>query len=153
MRWHCPPDTWFETRALMVWGWARDLLVTEAFFEVWRPEWGSTPRSPLSRKYTTITRTIRNRLIEPRTRMPCYIHRYRAFYKAGPTLWNKLPKHIIINPTLGSFKQNLKTHLFKHTMISTEPYFILEHLTYFLFYQTHWYEQTHGLGLRYIGAR
>ena len=30
LRWHCPPDTWFEIRALAVWGRARYLSVTEA---------------------------------------------------------------------------------------------------------------------------
>ena len=30
LRWHCPPDTGFEIRALAVWGWARYLSVTEA---------------------------------------------------------------------------------------------------------------------------
>ena len=52
MRWHRPPDTWFEIRALAFSGWARYLSVTEAphnielLWEVWRPEWGSNPRSP-----------------------------------------------------------------------------------------------------------
>ena len=30
LRWHCPPDTGFEIRALAVWGRARYLTVTEA---------------------------------------------------------------------------------------------------------------------------
>ena len=30
LRWHCPPDTGFEIRALVVWGRARYLSVTEA---------------------------------------------------------------------------------------------------------------------------
>ena len=30
LRWHCPPDTGFEIRALTVWGRARYLSVTEA---------------------------------------------------------------------------------------------------------------------------
>ena len=30
LRWHCPPDTGFEIRALAVWGRARHLSVTEA---------------------------------------------------------------------------------------------------------------------------
>ena len=56
MRWHCPPDKGFEIRALAVWSRARYVSVTEAlgvsgeetfcFFETWRPEWGSNPRSP-----------------------------------------------------------------------------------------------------------
>ena len=56
---------------------------------------------------------MKNRLIEPRTRLVTFGH--RAFYKAGPTSWrNKLPTHITSSPTLSSFKQNLKTHLFPH---------------------------------------
>ena len=63
MRWHCPPDTEFEIRALAVWGRARYLSVMEAshniesirvnreetfcFVEFWRSEWGSNPRSRL----------------------------------------------------------------------------------------------------------
>ena len=62
MRWHCPPDTGFEIRVMVVWGRARYLSVTEAphnteylrvsgketfcFFETWMTEWGSNPRSP-----------------------------------------------------------------------------------------------------------
>ena len=58
---YCTPDTWFEIRALAVWGRARYFSVTKAphnikclrvsreesscFFETWRPEWGSNPRS------------------------------------------------------------------------------------------------------------
>ena len=63
MRWHCPPDTAFEIRALAVWGrtrypsqrhptilnlyeWAGKKLF--CFFETWRPEGGGglSPRSP-----------------------------------------------------------------------------------------------------------
>jgi len=37
----------------------------------------------------------------------------RAFSAAAPALWNALPIHIRQSPTLPSFKQALKTHLFK----------------------------------------
>ena len=63
---HCPPDTWFDIWALVVWGPARYLLDTEVphnleslrvsgeetfcFFETWRPDWGSSPRSPTSKQ-------------------------------------------------------------------------------------------------------
>ena len=64
MRWHCPLDTGFEIRALVVWGRACYPSVTEAphnfesfqvtredtfliyIFEAWRPEWDSNPWSP-----------------------------------------------------------------------------------------------------------
>ena len=62
MRCYCPPDTWFEIWALVVWGRAHYLSVTEAlhnikssrvsgeetfcFFETWMPEWGLNPPSP-----------------------------------------------------------------------------------------------------------
>ena len=36
----------------------------------------------------------------------------RAFYRAGPHLWNSLPSHIRECKTLTSFKSKLKTHLF-----------------------------------------
>ena len=55
---------------------------------------------------------MKNRLKEPRTGLVTFGD--RAFYKADPTLWNKLPTHITSSPTLSSFKQNLKTHLFIH---------------------------------------
>ena len=55
---------------------------------------------------------MKNRLIESRTRLVTLGN--RAFYKAGPTLRNKLPTHITSSPTLSSFKQNLKTHFFTH---------------------------------------
>ena len=61
IRWHCPPDTGFEIRALAVWGRARYISVMEVsnsinslrvsreeilcFFENWRSEWGSNPCS------------------------------------------------------------------------------------------------------------
>ena len=42
LRWHCPPDTGFEIRALAVWGRARYLSVTEALhntdFHTWMGE-------------------------------------------------------------------------------------------------------------------
>ena len=55
---------------------------------------------------------MKNQLIEPPTRLVTFGD--QAFYKAGPTLWNKLPLHITSSPTLSHFKQNLKTHLFIH---------------------------------------
>ena len=36
----------------------------------------------------------------------------RAFSVAAPTLWNSLPSHIKVSPTLSSFKSALKTYLF-----------------------------------------
>ena len=56
---------------------------------------------------------MKNRLIEPWIRLVTFGD--RAFYKAGPTLGNKLPTHITSSPTLSSFKQNPKTHLSTHT--------------------------------------
>ena len=56
---------------------------------------------------------MNNRLKEPRTRHVTFGD--HAFYKAGPTLWNMLPTYITSSPTLSSFKQNLKTHIFIHT--------------------------------------
>ena len=38
---------------------------------------------------------------------------YRSFSNAAPTLWNVLPKHIRLAPTVTSFKSALKTHLFR----------------------------------------
>ena len=72
MRWHRPPDTGFEIRALAVWG--RDATsrarrlptifyfyewAGSCFFETWRPEWGSNPRSPTfqARSFNHCTRT------------------------------------------------------------------------------------------------
>ncbi len=37
----------------------------------------------------------------------------RAFLKAGPVFWNKLPLHIRSAKSLISFKRSLKTHLFQ----------------------------------------
>ena len=55
---------------------------------------------------------MKNRLIEPWARL--VIFGSRAFYNTGLTLWNKMPTHITLSPTLSSFKQNRKTYLFKH---------------------------------------
>ena len=51
------------------------------------------------------------RLKEPRT----YKQRYgdRAFAKAAPHLWNKLPLDIKKSPSVDAFKNKLKTHMFK----------------------------------------
>ena len=38
---------------------------------------------------------------------------YRSFANAAPTLWNVLPPHIRLSPTIPAFKSALKTHLFK----------------------------------------
>ena len=35
-----------------------------------------------------------------------------AFSVAGPTKWNRLPKHIRLAPTIEYFKSKLKTYLF-----------------------------------------
>jgi len=37
----------------------------------------------------------------------------RAFSVAGPRIWNDLPRHIRESPSVASFKQAVKTHLFK----------------------------------------
>ena len=71
LRWHCPPDTGFEIRALAVWGRARYLSVTEAphntnfhtwmgkkqfrFFKPPRP--GTEPRT-LAWKAAVLTTTL-----------------------------------------------------------------------------------------------
>ena len=38
---------------------------------------------------------------------------YRSFSNAAPSLWNVLPAHIRLSPTITSFKSALKTHLFR----------------------------------------
>lgn len=43
----------------------------------------------------------------------------RAFAVAAPTLWNSLPHKIRSAPTLGSFKSQVKTHLFSLTFPSS----------------------------------
>ena len=48
-----------------------------------------------------------NLLQVPRTK-----RRTWAFSVAAPTLWNSLPSHIKVSPTLSYFKSALKTHLF-----------------------------------------
>ena len=55
---------------------------------------------------------MKNRLIEPRTRLGTFSD--RAFYKAGPTLWNKLTPPPSSLQVQHSLKQNLKIHLFIH---------------------------------------
>ena len=71
LRWHCPPDTGFEIRALAVWGRARYLSVTEAphntNFHTWMgkkhfvsfkpPRPGTEPRT-LAWKAAVLTTTL-----------------------------------------------------------------------------------------------
>ena len=58
LRWHCPPDTGFEIRALVVWGRARYLSVTKAphntDFHTWM---GKKPRT-LAWKAAVLTTTL-----------------------------------------------------------------------------------------------
>jgi len=46
----------------------------------------------------------------------------RAFCVAGPVAWNSLPLHIRSAPTLSTFNNKLKTHLFS-------PSYFSEHCT------------------------
>jgi hypothetical protein len=55
--------------------------------------------------------TDQNLLSVPTTRLKSYGD--RAFSKAAPTLWNKLPEDVKRATSLGDFKQKLKCHLFK----------------------------------------
>ncbi len=50
-------------------------------------------------------------LVEPKTRLVSYCD--RAFCKAAPKLWNRLPRDIRHSKSINSFKCSLKTHLFK----------------------------------------
>ena len=49
-------------------------------------------------------------LVEPNTKLATGGD--RSFYKAGPLLWNRLPKDICHSNTLTQFKSRLKKHLF-----------------------------------------
>ncbi|CAJ0923594.1 unnamed protein product [Ranitomeya imitator] len=40
-------------------------------------------------------------------------NRIQDFSRASPLLWNALPQHIRLSPTIETFKKNLKTHLFR----------------------------------------
>ncbi len=53
----------------------------------------------------------RNLLSVPKFKTATYSK--RCFRSVAPTLWNQLPDSIRKAPTLSSFKNNLKTHLFK----------------------------------------
>ncbi len=50
-------------------------------------------------------------LVEPKTRLVSYCD--KAFCKAAPMLWNRLPRDIIHSKYINSFKCSLNTHLFK----------------------------------------
>jgi len=51
-------------------------------------------------------------LVEPRLRTTLAS---RGFWSAGPWIWNSLPNHIKLAPSLFSFRSKLKTHLFTST--------------------------------------
>ncbi|CAJ0917877.1 unnamed protein product [Ranitomeya imitator] len=40
-------------------------------------------------------------------------NRIQDFSRVSPLLWNPLPQHIRLSPTIETFKKNLKTHLFR----------------------------------------
>ena len=87
LRWHCPPDTGFEIRALAVWGRARYLSVTEAphntDFHTWmgkkhflflsRPPGPGTEPRTLAWKAAVLTTTLGPPPIFPRYH---HIHLY-----------------------------------------------------------------------------
>ncbi len=50
-------------------------------------------------------------LVESKTRLVSYSD--RAFCKAAPKLWNRLPRDIRHSKSIKSFKRSLNTHLFK----------------------------------------
>ena len=58
----------------------------------------------------------RGDLVVPRTRLRLG---NRAFFVSGPAVWNSLPTDIRSAPTLCTFKNRLKTHLF------LQSYFVL----------------------------
>ncbi|CAJ0949039.1 unnamed protein product [Ranitomeya imitator] len=47
--------------------------------------------------------------------------RIQDFSRASPILWNSLPHHIRLLPTIESFKNNLKTHLFQQAYSLQDP--------------------------------
>ena len=53
-------------------------------------------------------------LLIPRTK--CEMFATRSFIISAPTLWNNLPKSLRESPTLLSFKQDLKTHLYQEAL-------------------------------------
>ena len=61
------------------------------------------------------TRNLRSfsamQLVVPKTKLTSYGD--RAFSKSAPVLWNSLPVDVKSATTIDSFKQLLKTHLFK----------------------------------------
>jgi len=48
-------------------------------------------------------------------------------YHAGPTLWNSLPDNVISAPSLSTFRQRLKTSLFRASLpdIIIDPHLII----------------------------
>ena len=63
-----------------------------------------------------ITKSISKKLlivygVVPKTK--CKTFGDRAFYKAGPDLWNHLPLSLRNTNDLQKFKKDLKTHLFR----------------------------------------
>ena len=92
MRWHCPPDTGIEIRALAVWGRARYLSVTEAphntEFHTWMgkkhflslkpPRPGTEPRT-LAWKAAVLTTTLG----PPPWHLTVYCHKTRSLRCTG----------------------------------------------------------------------
>ena len=74
VRWHCPPDTGFEIRALAVWSRARYLPVTEAPHNINSHTW-------MGKKHFLFLSNLRNREPSPelwRERQRCHYHRAPA---------------------------------------------------------------------------
>ena len=85
MRWHCPPDTGFETRALAVWGRARHLLVTEAPHNTEFYEW------MVKRHFTfLLLSNRRDRELNPNSSVKGSGANH---YPRAPALWIALARH------------------------------------------------------------
>ena len=61
------------------------------------------------------SRTLRSssRNLYSLTRIRTKTYGEREFSWIGPSLWNALPDELRNSPSIGSFKDKLKTHLFK----------------------------------------
>ena len=130
LRWHCPPDTGFEIRALAVWGRARYLSVTEAShntdssfaYTIWdyAQQLSDSKRQPT---YILIWMTYflgRNaqNIYAPHHEKRFVVPRIQtktgsiALSIDGPALWNAMPVPIRNALTILTFRKLVKSHQF-----------------------------------------
>ena len=121
LRWHCPPDTGFEIRALAVWGRARYLSVTEAPHNTDFHTWMGKKHVCFFETADTGNRTpnsgVKGSGANHYPRAPALLRRSIRVRQPDHQWSCRLNNHIIINrlQTIHKWKESVLGHFCAHT--------------------------------------